>query len=79
MTYNSDLLVELEIERLQLRNRPRAERAGGNQGMSPAIRMRIGDWYVDEHGILSARSRRATSRGRHQVRPQAEALRLPES
>jgi hypothetical protein len=44
MTYDSDLLVELEIERLRLRHRLRAERAGGNQGMSPAIRMRIGDW-----------------------------------
>jgi hypothetical protein len=53
MTYDSDLSVELEIERLRLRHRPRAERAGGNQGMSPAIRMRIGDWYVDEHGILT--------------------------
>jgi hypothetical protein len=50
MTYNSDLLVELEIERLRHSNRPRAE---SNQGMSPAIRMRIGDWYVDEHGILT--------------------------
>jgi hypothetical protein len=40
-------------ERLLLRHRPLAERAGGNQGMSPAIRMRIGDWYVDEHGILT--------------------------
>jgi hypothetical protein len=50
MTYDSDLLVELEIERLRHRNRPRAE---SNQGMSPAIRMRIGDWYVDEHGVLT--------------------------
>jgi hypothetical protein len=53
MTYDSDLLVELEIERLRHRNRPRAERACSNQGMSAAIRMRIGDWYVDEHGILT--------------------------
>ena len=53
MTYNSDLLVELEIERLRHRNRPRDERTGCYQDMSPKIRMRIGDWYVDEHGNLT--------------------------
>jgi hypothetical protein len=30
-----------------------AERSNGNQAMTPAIKMLIGDWYVDELGILT--------------------------
>jgi hypothetical protein len=51
MSYDSDALVELQLEGLRVRHRPYAERSGANQGMSPAIKMRIGDWYLDELGI----------------------------
>ena len=58
MTYNADA-AELELERL--RKQPRYHwrryakrsiiRSINNEQLTPSIRMIIGDWYVDEHGM----------------------------
>jgi hypothetical protein len=54
MTYDADITtVELQIERLRTERRRHAERSSGNQAMTPAIKMLIGDWYVDELGMLA--------------------------
>jgi hypothetical protein len=54
MTYDADIAtVDLQIERLRTERRRRAERSSGNQAMTPAIKMLIGDWYVDELGTLT--------------------------
>ena len=47
----TDALVELELERLRFRQRRHAERMSSSQVVLPAIKMLIGDWYVDELGI----------------------------
>jgi hypothetical protein len=49
MTYDGDAVVELELERLRLRQR-RPERTKSHLA-TPAIKMLIGDWHVDELGI----------------------------
>ena len=51
MTYDADTATELEFERLQFKQRRYAERSNGNQAMTPAIKMLIGDWYADEFGL----------------------------
>jgi len=51
MTYDADTAIELEFERLRFKQRRHAERSNGNQAMTPAIKMLIGDWYADEFGI----------------------------
>jgi hypothetical protein len=55
MTYDtSDSAIELQLERLRS-ERPRRAR----QDVLPAIKMMIGDWYVDELGV---RTREITAR-----------------
>jgi hypothetical protein len=66
MTRDADTLVELEFERLRLRQRSRAERAGH---MTPAVKMLIGDWYVDELGILTREIKARDQRERMTGRP----------
>ena len=51
--------LEFELERLRFKQRYRGERTSSNQQVIPAIKMIIGDWYVDEHGI---RTREITAR-----------------
>ena len=54
MTYDADIAtVDLQIERLRTGRRRHAERSSGNQAMTPAIKMLIGDWHVDELGVLT--------------------------
>jgi hypothetical protein len=54
MTYDADIAtVDLQIERLRTERRRHAERSSGNQAMTPAIKMLIGDWHIDELGILT--------------------------
>jgi hypothetical protein len=54
MTYDADTAtVDLQIERLRTERRRHAEWSSGNQGMTPAIKMLIGDWFVDELGTLT--------------------------
>jgi hypothetical protein len=51
MTYDANTATELEFERLRFKQRRYAERSNSNQAVIPAIKMLIGDWYVDEFGI----------------------------
>ena len=54
MTYDADIaIVDLQIERLRTERRRYAERSSSNQEMTPAIKMLIGAWYVDELGMLT--------------------------
>jgi hypothetical protein len=43
----------LEFERLRHARRGRPVRSDNNPSVLPAIKMLIGDWYVDELGILT--------------------------
>jgi len=55
MTYDADASTtvrEFEHLRSQLRRR-QTERRTSNQAMIPAIQMQIGDWHIDELGILT--------------------------
>ena len=47
----ADTATELEFDRLRFKQRRHAERSNSNQTMIPAIKMLIGEWYVDEFGI----------------------------
>ena len=52
MTYDANLAtVDLEIERLRPERRRHGPRNTNN--LIPAIKMLIGDWYLDEYGILT--------------------------
>ena len=52
MTYDANLAtVDLEIERLRPERRRHGPRNTNN--LIPAIKMLVGDWYVDELGILT--------------------------
>jgi hypothetical protein len=51
MTYDANGAIELELERLRFRRQRYAERSNRNQEVTPAIKMIIGDWYVDELGM----------------------------
>jgi hypothetical protein len=52
MTYDAEVAnVDLEIERLRPERRRHGPRNTNN--LIPAIKMLIGDWYVDELGILT--------------------------
>ena len=56
MTYYYDAAtaeLEHEFQRLRFKQRHRAGRTSSNQRMTPAVKMLIGDWYVDELGILT--------------------------
>ena len=50
MTYDAHAATELEFERLRFKQRRYAERTNCH-AETPAIKMLIGDWYVDELGI----------------------------
>ena len=55
MTYDADApTAVLEFEHLRSQRRRRqTERNTSNQAMTPAVKMLIGDWHVDELGILT--------------------------
>ena len=50
MTYDAD--GEL-LDHLLSKQRRHAERRSNSQEVLPAIKMLIGDWYVDELGVLT--------------------------
>jgi hypothetical protein len=58
MTYDDDW-TELELARLRSRRPRHAERMCSSQIAIPAIKMIIGEWYVDELGV---RTREITAR-----------------
>jgi hypothetical protein len=49
MTYDADAVLELELERLRLKQRRHSGRTN-NHLATPAIKMLISDWHVDELG-----------------------------
>jgi len=57
MTYYYDAAtaeLEHEFERLRFKKQRRyADRMSSRQEVLPAVKMLIGDWYVDELGILT--------------------------
>jgi hypothetical protein len=59
MAYDADAAIELELERLRSKRQRRSERMYSSQMAVPAIKMIIGDWYVDELGM---RTREITAR-----------------
>jgi hypothetical protein len=59
MTYDADdSVIELQLARLRS-SRRHAERMSINQEVLPAIKMIIGEWYIDELGV---RTREITAR-----------------
>ena len=52
MTYDADVAT-IDLERLRTERRRRAERMSSNREVLPAIKMLIGDWQIDELGILT--------------------------
>ena len=52
MTYDANAAIA-ELQHLRFKQRRYAERNNSNQAIVPAIKMSIGDWYVDELGILT--------------------------
>jgi hypothetical protein len=52
-TYDADALVELKQPHFRSQQQRYSERTAlpGKQSITPAIKMVIGDWYVDELGI----------------------------
>jgi hypothetical protein len=59
MTYDADdSVIELQLARLRS-SRRHAERTSINQEVLPAIKMIVGEWYVDELGV---RTREITAR-----------------
>ena len=54
MAYDTDdsaIELELELERMRSKRPRYAERMCSSQAVLPAIKMIIGDWYVDELGV----------------------------
>jgi len=52
-TDTSTAIIELGCERLRHARRGRPVRSDNNPSVLPAIKMLIGEWYVDELGILT--------------------------
>ena len=52
MAYDANAAIA-ELEHLRFKQRRYAERDNSNQAVVPAIKILIGDWYVDELGILT--------------------------
>jgi hypothetical protein len=59
MICDDDEAIELELARLRSRRQRHGERMSIRQEVLPAIKMIIGEWYVDELGV---RTREITAR-----------------
>ncbi len=54
MTYDADgEVVEDLLDHLLSKQRRNAERRSSSQEVLPGIKMSIGDWYVDELGVMT--------------------------
>jgi hypothetical protein len=51
MAYDTDAVIELKLDRLRFKRQRYSERMGCRQDVTPAIKMIIGEWYVDELGV----------------------------
>jgi hypothetical protein len=49
MAYDTDAAIELE--RLRSKRQRYSERSNSNQAVILAIKMTIGDWYIDQLGM----------------------------
>jgi hypothetical protein len=52
MAYDANTDVDL-LGHLLSKRRRYAERRDSSQGMLPAIKMLVGDWYIDELGVMT--------------------------
>jgi hypothetical protein len=52
MICDTDTATEFELKRLRAK-RQHYERMSNDQLTTPAIKMIVGDWYVDELGVLT--------------------------
>ena len=52
MICDAGAITESELARLRVK-RQRYERMNGTQATTPTIKMIVGDWYVDEFGVLT--------------------------
>lgn len=54
MTYNADgEVVDDLLDHLLSKQRRSSERRSSSQEVLPAIKMLIGDWYIDKLGVLT--------------------------
>jgi hypothetical protein len=53
MTYDADEENVDLLDHLLSKQRRHAERRSSSQGMLPAIKMLVGDWYIDEFGVMT--------------------------
>ena len=53
MTYNADGEAVDLLDHLLCKRRRYNERRSSGQEVMPAIKMLVGDWYVDELGVLT--------------------------
>jgi hypothetical protein len=51
MANDADAAIEFELERLRSKRHHYSERMCSSRAVTPAIKMIIGDWYVDELGM----------------------------
>jgi hypothetical protein len=51
VAYDTDAAIELKLDRLRFKRQRYSERMGCRQDVTPAIKMIIGEWYVDELGV----------------------------
>jgi hypothetical protein len=53
MTYDADTEAVELLDHLLFKQRRRADRRSSSQEVLPAIKMFIGDWSIDELGVLT--------------------------
>jgi hypothetical protein len=53
MSYDADGEDVDLLDHLLSKQRRHAERRSNSQGLLPAIKMIVGDWYVDELGVMT--------------------------
>jgi hypothetical protein len=53
MTYDADREDADLLDHLLSKQRRHAERRSSNQEVLPAIKMLVGDWYIDELGVMT--------------------------
>jgi hypothetical protein len=53
MTYDADGEAVDLLDHLLAKQRRQNDRRSGSQEVLPAIKMLVGDWYVDEFGVLT--------------------------
>jgi len=53
MAYDADGEAVDLLDHLLSKQRRHAERRSGAQEVLPAVKMLIGDWYIDELGVLT--------------------------